>query len=91
MTLIEVVNSGRKFRRTSVGGSFVSYEEFMEEYGLERSNLLATDYELAVDTGVTVTRAQLAAAWDSMRGSFTSVKASATSPVFAALASELFE
>lgn len=90
MTLTEAVASGRSFRRTSVGGEYLSYEDFVETYGLERGDVLANDYELAEDTGVTITRAQLAAAWNTMRGGFTSVKAAESSPVFAALASELF-
>lgn len=90
MTLIEAVSSGRKFRRTSVGGSFMTYEDFQEDYGLERQDVLANDYEVEADTGITLTRASLAAAWNDARGGFTSVKSAETSPMFAAIVSRLF-
>jgi hypothetical protein len=74
MTLQEAVLSGKTFRRTAVGGSYLSYEDFMEEYGLEREDVLATDYELAPDVSMSFTEAAFAEAWNSARAGFGNIK-----------------
>ena len=89
MTLQEAVLSGKAFRRTAVGGSFLSYEDFIEEYGLEREDVLATDYEVAPDATLSFTEAQFATAWNIARGSFSSVKPAGQSPFYLALLAQL--
>jgi hypothetical protein len=85
MTLTEAVASGKKFKRVSVGGGYLSYEEFQEEYGLERDDVLATDYEVAPDVSVSISASAFMEAWNTARTGFTSVKPAGTSPFYHAL------
>lgn len=83
MTLTEALRSGRRFKHAG-GSTFAIPPTFTAE------DVVATDYVLEPEAK-TITVAELASAWDSMSSNFTTVRASATSPLFAALVSELFD
>ena len=93
MRLHEALASGRKFTRPSLVDDigYISGTEIDDnEVLLVTEDLMADDYILEVDVGVTFTKAALATAWDEVAIEFASVKGSATSPLFAKLSARLF-
>jgi hypothetical protein len=89
VTLTEAVASGKKFKRTSVGGDFLTYEEYHEEYGFERQDILATDYELEPIVTLTLTEDQFAAAWNNARGTALRVKPAGETEFYKKLVSNI--
>lgn len=89
MTLAEAVASGKAFRRTSIGGDFYTFDEYTEEYGMEKEDILATDYELAPDRSVTLTKADFDAAWNTARTGSLAIKPAGQSDFYKKLATHL--
>lgn len=91
MTLTEAIRSGRAFSRPALVGEigFFTSEDIGDAVVLSGEDVVATDYALE-PAGKTLTHADLAAAWDSVRAEFSSVKASGQSALFAKLSARLF-
>lgn len=72
MTLQEALATNKLLRRPSTSEEFLTYEEYLESYGIEREDVLATDWEIQENTPVDISL--VAAAWNTARAGFTGVK-----------------
>ena len=88
MNFTQAVASGKAFRRTSVGGDYLSLDEFTEA-GLSSSDVLAGDYELEPDVTITVSKATFDAAWNAARSGMVSIKPAGTSEFYKKLSATL--
>jgi hypothetical protein len=86
MLLHQVVATGKKIRRGTMG-DFVSVRDFLDE--IEEADILATDYEVAPDVAITVTKAKFDAAWEASRAGSNSIKAAGQSEFYKRLAAQL--
>ena len=89
MTLQEALATGKKLRRVSTGLEYLTYEEYYDEYGIEREDVLATDWEVGNDTKE-ISEEDIKAAWNRARSSSLSVKPAGESPFYKAFIKELF-
>ena len=82
MTLQEAIASGKKFNRiTGLEDEFFTAAEFLEG-GLTLEDYSATDFVLMKDEPKIVTMALLAEAWNSSKGTRTTVASAAQSQFF---------
>lgn len=89
MTLQEALATGKNIRRISVGGEFLSYEDYVESLGIEREDVLATDWEVGNETEE-FTETDIAAAWNAARGSSLAIKSAGQSDFYRRFVANLF-
>ena len=88
MKLEAAIASGKKFTSARLGGDVYTADDVGEDFIPSAEDILADDYVLVGD-GITVTPAQFATAWDTVRTGFTSVKPSGQSGLYKALLAHL--
>lgn len=90
MTLQEALATTRRVRLGSTGG-YKSREELTISLSAYTVDQLISEEWVAEPAAITLTKEQLATVWNDVAGRFSNVKGSSTSPLFAQLASELFD
>lgn len=92
MTLQEALASGKRFTRPVLSGEvgYFTADDIGDSVVLSTADVLATDY-VTKDDSVTLTLGEFTAAWDDVARTFSNVKSSGTSPLFAKLVASLFE
>ncbi len=91
MTLQEAINSGKKFTRPALVDSvgYFTADDIGLDVVLSGTDILATDYALE-PSSISLSLNDFRVAWDEVAAGTTTVKPSYSSPLFAKLASRLF-
>ncbi len=91
MTLQEAINTGKRFTRPSLVDSvgYFDADDIGLDVVLSGGDIVATDYTLE-PSSISLSLADFRTAWDEVASGSATVKPSASSPLFAKLASKLF-
>jgi hypothetical protein len=90
MKLTEAIASGKRFARATEAdiGEYLTAEEFLES-GLSLDDYNATDYELEPEVSATLKMTTLVDAWNTAKGTSTSIAQASASPFFSRFVAQL--
>ena len=90
MTLQEALATGKNLTRESVSTTqFYPFEEFSELFGVEREDVLASDWIVEPEASLKVSEAIVASAWESARAGSLSIKPAGSSEFYKKFVSAL--
>lgn len=82
MTFQEALATGKRMRLASISEDFLSYEEFVDRFGLEREDVLSTNWEVEAVVTLSLSEQALADAWNAARAGSLNVKPAGTSEFY---------
>lgn len=89
MTLQEALATGKNIRLAAISDEYMSYEDLVGYFLVDRSAALATTWEVEPDSGLNVSEDLVAVAWNNARGTSLSVKPAGASDFYKRFLAEL--